>query len=444
MVLCAFVVAPLAGCEASGRVHRAQPEAPNVVVFVTDDQRTGDGSLQVMPAVRRYFGRGGTRFANAYATTPLCCPSRASILTGRYAHNHGVNTLSDPFDLDQELTLQRYLRDAGYVTAMVGKYLNFWPVERPPPDFDRFTLANLRPYYSNVVFNRDGEIVQVEGYSTDYMRDRALAYLDEFAASGRPWFIYVAVNAPHRPAKPAPRHMRAPVPRLPRTPAMTERDTSDKRMFSTPGKFGRNVARMHARQLRSLMAVDELVGAFFERLVELGEAKNTLAFFLSDNGMLLGEHGMEGKRLPYTESVRVPMFARLPGTFEAGAVDRRPVANIDITPTVLDAASVEAPVALDGRSLLDPAGRRAVLLEHWKGEDEPVPDWASVRTPRYQYVEYYRRSGRRLFAELYDLRHDPWQLRNLLAGGKSRVRDVAERLAARLEELRVCEGRSCP
>src|SRR5918996_113082 len=176
---------------------------PNVLVIVTDDQRTG--TMVAMPKTLQWLGNGGVTFDQAYVTTPSCCPSRASIFSGRYVHNHGVRQQGLGSNLDQRTTLQRYLRDAGYRTAMAGKFLNRWPLDRPPPYFDRFAQAN-GGYYDQV-WDVDGWVRRVPDYSTSFIGDRALEYLAGFERDdARPWFLYLAPFAPHDPRVPERRY----------------------------------------------------------------------------------------------------------------------------------------------------------------------------------------------------------------------------------------------
>ena len=208
--------------------------------------------------------------------------------------------------------------------------------------------------------------------------------------------------------------------------------------------------RVRTGQLRALMSVDEMVGRIFRKLEELGEKRETLAIFTSDNGFLWADHGIGGeastagqKRVPYSASVRVPFFLRWPGRVGAGGTDRRLVGNVDIAPTVLSAAGIAPDPAkppLDGRSLLDSGRRGRMLLEYWKEPGRPIPTWASLRTRRFQYVEYYR-DGRRVFREYYNLLRDPWQLRNLLADGVPSNDPRIGDLQAKLKQDRTCFGR---
>jgi len=451
--VCALAL--LAGCTAaspeSGRTDAERsPPQPNVLIVLTDDQGArGTLSPRTMPATHRWFVRGGSLFENAFATTPLCCPSRASIMTGRYAHNHGVlqNGGADgPRALDQAATMQHALERAGYRTAIAGKFFNHWPVDEDPLGFDEWAIFDKG--YEDVEANVDGERTIVREYSTGFVEKRALSFVrDAERSDEQPWFLYLAPFAPHGPATPSNRYAEASVPPWRPTPAFLEADLSDKPPFVPPASSNPGyVGATREDELRTLRSVDDLVGRLAALLRDLGEERETLAFFLSDNGHLLGEHGLQAKAAPYTDSVAIPFAVRWPaGGVAADARDPRLVAAVDVAPTVYAAAGVEPPGPLDGRSVLGGAvPRREILLEAWASRRSPT--WASVRSAAFQYVEYYGEGEAVRFREYYDLRRDPWQLENLLAGASGR-RPPAARVAALGRELgraRTCSGTEGP
>ncbi|HWC13034.1 MAG TPA: sulfatase [Actinomycetota bacterium] len=424
------------------RMARAQLEPLNVLIIITDDQRNR-GTLGVMPATRRIFARRGTRFPNAFATTPLCCPARASLFTGQYAHNHGVRNNGDARQLDQDRTLQAYLAQDGYRNALFGKFFYAFSVDTDPQHFDDWATTRAKRY-SDILWNVHGQAETIQQYSTDYIRDRAV----EFIADGetedlRPWFMVLAPQAPHKPFTPAARHAGAPVPRWAGNPAVRERDRSDKPPYVRKWNVDRDALRSTRRkQLRSLMAVDDMTRVVFSTLRDLGEARHTLAFFLSDNGLMWGEHGLPSKRHSYTDSVEVPLFVRWPGEVLAGKRDRRLTGIIDVAPTILNAAGVTPDHPMDGRSLLSATTRDRILLEFWA--EKSVPSWASIRTRGLQYAEYYRDDGTLSFREYYKLRPDPWQLVNLLHDGDLRTRPGTRALRRQLQADRRCAGAECP
>ena len=427
----------------------SQDDRPNVLVIVTDDQRERDQML-VMPETLRIFGEGGTEFTHAYASTPQCCPSRASIMTGRYAHNHGVLRNQDGAKLNQMVTMQRYLHErAGYKTALVGRFLNSWDVEESPKFFDRW--AFFRAGYFDNEFNVNGTMVDVDQYATDFIGEQSIQFLEEFEAEAdaTPWMMYVTVSAPHFPFFASDEYAGTPVPEWPENPAIGEDNLGDKPGFVPEVGFtAEQGLSVYEKQLRTLMSADDMVGSLFTKLEELDEDEETLAFFVSDNGMMLGEHGLYAKRLPYTESIHVPFFVRWPGRVEAGATDDRLVANIDIAPSVLDVAGLpELQLEQDGRSLFGPLERNRVLTEQWGSWSAHRPTWASIRTHDYQYVQYYFKDGRVRFREFYDLVNDPWQTNNLLGDadvGNDPSPFVLKQLETQLERDRVCAGLTCP
>ena len=441
------VVAVAAG-RGSGRTgdHAAQKSRPNVLVIVTDDARAE--TLAAMPKTRRWIGDAGVTFTNGFAPTPSCCPSRASIFSGRYVHNHGVLRQQLAGRLDQRTTLARYLKEAGYHTAMAGKFLNRWPLKTPPPGYDRYALANGGYYHQ--VWAVDGAVRRVPTYSTTFIGDQALADLDSFERDdATPWFAYLATFAPHDPRVPEPKYAKASFPELDKvgpstvpTVAGKPRYLADRASVSLA-----EAARVRTGQLRTLLSVDDLVDRVMRRLSNSGELDNTLVFFLSDNGYAWGEHRHVGKFVPYTESIKVPFVVRWPGHLAAGTVDDRMVATIDIKPTVLAAAGIPLRDGdvVDGRSLLDGGRRQRLLAEYWLDQANApgIRDWAALRTPAWQYIEDYDQPGGATFREFYDLTSDPGMERNLLADHDP-ANDPPPGIQAELAAARACKGADCP
>jgi arylsulfatase A-like enzyme len=441
LALWALMLAPASGPPASAQ----QGGRPNVLIILTDDQRIE--SMGPMRRTRALFKRGGTEFVNSYATTPLCCPSRASILTGRYAHNHRVRTNADAHELDPKSTLQRYLGDAGYRTGIVGKYLNSW-TGRPSLFEQWHTFENVSKY-KGARFNSNGVVHKVKKYSTDYLADRARGLITQFEATdSRPWFLVVGTWAPHTPAQAAKRHRKSKVGKWAGNPAVFEADRSDKPAYVQAKNAGfKGGTRLRERQLRTLKAVDEMVDRVFDTMATLGEADDTLAFFLSDNGIMWAEHGMKSKTTPYAPATKIPLLARWPGRLPQRVADPRIAATIDVAPTVLQAAGItpDPEYPLDGRSLLQPSTRERLLLELTGGNNQiDAPTWSSTLTPSYQYIEYYDDiSGEVTFREYYDLVNDPYQLENLLADpdpANDPPIDEQASLRLRLSRDRACQG----
>ena len=426
----------------------AGPPPPNVLIFITDDHRK---NLQVMSAVRHRLKDLGRDYPNAYVTTPACCPSRASIMTGQYAHNHGVFTNKLAERLDHQTTLQFYLQRAGYRTGYVGKFLNGWQLGKRPPFFNEWAInspadTNGQLYYG-IKANVNGDVRRIGTYSTTFFENQATRFLNraEGADDERPWFLYVAPNAPHALFQPERRYADAEVPRWHPTPAVWEADRSDKPPWVTDQSVtvrrGRWVRR---QQLRMLMSVDDLVQRVLSTLEEL-EEQNTLIIFLSDNGYPWGDHGLDTKSSPYRASVNVPLILRWPGYLDGGTIDQRMVANIDLAPTIIDATGVSTAGGppMDGRSLLDPTWIRERLVLEYLADHRRhgIPGWVSLLTPEWQYTEHYYAGGER-FYEYYDLVKDPFQLKNLW--GVDRENDLVNPAIAYLEKDRSCVGAACP
>jgi len=431
----------------------AVPEGPNVLIFLTDDQRAA-GTMASLPYVRRWFERGGRKFPDALDTTPLCCPSRTSLVTGLYAHNHGIvdNTRVGREVFDQDITIQRYLDEAGYRTGFVGKFFNFWQVETDPKYFDRWAIYdpnNVQNGYYHTRWNIDGRMRDVDRYSTDFIAALGARFIQGAEADDdRPWFLQLSTFAPHMGPGPEPRYANAPIGPLRITPAMRERDRSDKPPFVQRERATlADARRAHEAQLRMLMSVDDLVAKISKTLRRAGETRDTLAFFLSDNGYLWSEHRIQAKGYPYAEGVHVPLLMRWPGHVDAGTVDRRIVAILDIAPTILGATGIEVDAAapMDGRSLLDESWERSrLLLEYWHWRGSLAPPWASTWTHEYQYIEYYEPNGDIRFREYYDLDQDPWELVNLLGDGRAGNDPDVGPLHRQLEQDRTCAPTTCP
>lgn len=428
-------------------------DAPNILIIVTDDQRPD--TMSFMPRTQRLFGRQGVRFERAFATTPLCCPFRASLMTGQYAHNSEVRRNGDTRNLNHEHTLQRYLYDGGYRTALLGKFLNSWPREDPPPYFERFVLGT--GYYKQKPINVDGKMKVITQYLPYFLRKRAVRLLKSFEREdARPWMMVLTPSSPHGPTTPAPEHRDVRIPKWEGNPATFEEDLSDKPPMLYPnntpdGVEARPGVRAHSKAAKTLLGADKLVHGVFEALRDLDEDSNTLAFFMSDNGFLMGEHGLRLKRFPYPMSQEIPLFMRWPdGGVPGGEMDDRIAANIDILPTVIEAAGLEDTLEhkVDGLSLSGFEQRNRLLLEHFADNRRQVPTWASLITDREQYTEYYQLDGQtRVFSEYYDIVDDPWYLTNTL-GDDDPLNDpdplTIQGLSDQLRADRECAGASCP
>jgi arylsulfatase A-like enzyme len=417
---------------------------PNILIILTDDQRADMLPRDVTPNIVELFGDEGVHYANGIVTTPLCCPSRASIFSGKYVHNHGIedNTPEDE-DWDPDATIQKELKEEGYQTAIAGKFYSNWGGD--PPHFDHWAIQ-VRPTvderaYFDANFDVNGETQRVPIHSTDFTRFKALEMLDDLEEDDdTPWFLQVATLSPHRPFTPKPEHENADVGSY-KPPVSIKENRRDKppfvrKMRQYPAELA---GQVHQKMLRGMIGVDELVRDVFTWLDAHGEADNTLAFFLSDNGFILGEHRiMLRKQLPYHPAVRVPFYARWPGELDEGSVDDRIVANIDLAPTIYDAIGLAADdigYEPDGVSLLADEEREHILIES-PLEDEKAPAWEGLWTPEWQYFRYS--TGDREYYE------DEAQLTNLL-GNRSQTDDPdTGEWDTILDEAVECQGRACP
>jgi N-acetylglucosamine-6-sulfatase len=497
------VAAALAGC-GSGPGQR-----PSIVLIQTDDQvlsdldatfRTGSGNeIPVLGNTRRLMIDTGVTFNRYYVSVPVCCPSRAALLTGRYARNNGVLTNTGETGgyaafarHDMKTNLAVWLQRAGYRTIHVGKFLNGYsssPPKVPPGWDDWLTLADdpATSLYYGYRFNLNGqlsgrfgdptyEFIDSPGcphhsparcdYVTDVLTAKALRAMRSVPA-GRPFYVQLDYTAPHTDdhgpigPPPPPRYNRSLAGiKAPRGPNFDEADVSDKPAFvrRRPPLSANDISRVDARyerRLESERAVDDGVAAVVRSLERLGRMSNTYVFLVSDNGFFLGEHRFStGKFLPYEPSSHMPLVVRGPGVPEGGESEAL-IANVDVAPTMLQISGASGRGPVDGRSLLrfaeDPElrSRRPILLEDFTrgGSDEGAgpADGASSRVPHayagiragpYKYIRYG--SGE---TELYDLERDPYELRSLAAS--ERYRQVVSWLDRHLDALLRCKGASC-
>jgi N-acetylglucosamine-6-sulfatase len=448
-----------------------QRARPNVIVIMTDDQTVE--SLRVMGNVKTLLADQGTTFDSSFASFSLCCPSRATFLTGQYAHNHGVLGNAPPeggyAKLDSSNTLPVWLQHAGYHTVHVGKYLNGYPGSNrthvPAGWTEWYGSIDPSTYqFYNYTLNENGRLVTYgsdpASYQADVYSRKAVDAVRRLAPAAAPFFLSVAFLAPHSGGPresddprnfptpvPAPRHRNRFVSEpLPQPASFNEADVSDKPLGirNRPllnAQAIANVTENYRQRLESLLAVDEAVAAIVAALRETGELEQTLIVFTADNGFLHGEHRVpSGKVLLYEPSIRVPLILRGPGIPRGGRVSEL-VANVDLAPTIVDATGAAPLRTMDGRSLLslaeDPGRRtgRDVLIERGPGGNNQQI-FAALRTPRYLYAEYS--NGDR---ELYDLVRDPDQLTSLHADPAHEA--LRTELAGRLAQLRSCAGAAC-
>ena len=477
-------------------------EQPNIVFVLTDDQDFASYDRRTMPNTFRLLGRRGATFTNHYDATPLCCPSRAAMLTGQYGHNNGVlNNKPGYGDLgDNGNVLPVWLQRAGYRTAYVGKFLNGYESavsdkDEVPPGWDLWSalVGNGRGYYDfqiTVNGSQRKETYSGGDYLTDVLNRRAIDYVRELSGP-EPFFLQVGQAAPHvenlnadsggpcggfavPPRRDQGRFSSASLPRL---PAVGERDVSDKPEVVSgqpplDARKLRALERQYECRLETLPAVDRGIAGLVDTLREQGELAETVIVFASDNGTFHGQHRLPGgKGLAYEEAARVPFVIRAPkrflgGSGPAGRIDA-PTANIDLVPTLVEWSGTETcPEAgecrvMDGRSLLPLLGgreggwpaKRPILTELDIGKEQLQSGrgiscrYLGVREGRWLYVRHTSLPDLATGTceeveevELYDRRRDPFELENLAADPGSRAAAVEKRLATLTDELVDCAG----
>jgi N-acetylglucosamine-6-sulfatase len=427
------------------RLHQPGPPPseplgrPDIVLVVTDDQRVW--SLDRMSHVQDLLVARGRTYSQAMVPTSLCCPSRASLLTGRYSHDTGVWSNAGPNggwsafheNGNEEHTLAVALHEQGYRTALVGKYLNSFATGTPegyrPPGWDEFTAFRMvdrsGSYYGYRLSDGTLHGFSPADYSTDVFADRAVDFVRGTPSSTN-LFLYLAPYAPHSPYTPAPRHAGA-WRHLPRfeSPAIGE-DVSDKPLWvrQRGHKTARQIRHVQVSQQESLMAVDEAVARLIAALQETGRLENTLFVFTSDNGLPWGEHNLMYKSVPYTEATAVPLVVRWDALVPPGEVDTRLALNVDIATTIARATSASMLTA--GLDLLGDRQRRGFVLEAPPETHLTRPAYCGWRTADWSYTRYA--TGEE---ELYSQERDPYQLTNVARRPENAVLLTAMRNEAR-------------
>jgi arylsulfatase A-like enzyme len=439
---------------------------PNIVVIETDDQAVE--SMRVMDNVNSLIGDRGATFANSFVNISLCCPSRATFLTGQYMHNHRVLSNVPPtggFGRFQALhgnnNLAVWLHGAGYYTAMIGKYLNGYANNpRVPPGWSEWRAAapDTQAVYGYTL-NENGTLVNYGeapgAFKQDVLTGKAVGLVNRRAPSAQPFFLWLTYTAPHMggpnpspnspfncdgTAKPALRHANAfdsePLPRLAN---FNEADVSDKpaKIRNRPRLTEDEIAdtqRHYRCRLESVLSVDQGVKRIVDALRAKGELARTVLMFTSDNGFFHGEHRIpSGKQRIYEESIRVPLLMRGPG-IPVGVNVSDLVINADLAPTIVDVANANPGLVMDGRSLIPVAQQPGIEQGRELLIEEQL--FKAIRTERYLYAEHD--TGER---ELYDLNDDPFELRS--RHDSPSYASVRAQLANRLRQLETCGGSSC-
>ena len=425
---------------------RSKQVRPNIVFILIDDLRWDELGIAGHPFLKTpnidRIAKEGARFRNAFMTTPLCSPSRASFLTGQYAHTHGITDNVDRSAASHRLpTFPRRLQQSGYETAFIGKW-HMGNDESPRPGFDRWVSFKGQGTYRDPDINEDGKSVKPSGYITDILTGYAVEFIKR--RHDKPFLVYLAHKAIHPEVTqnndgsvnladaelfiPAERHKQVyagkPIPRRPnygRVPA--GKPALERRIGNLPPLGPATATRdetILGRQ-RSLMAIEDGVGDLLKALAETGQLDNTVIVFTSDNGYFYGEHGLSvERRLAYEESIRMPLLVRYPRAVKAGTTRDEFALNIDLAPTLLELAGLAVPDTLQGRSLVPllkgkrPAWRTSFLIEYYSDTVFPrilQMGYKAVRNGRWKYIHYHELEG---MDELYDLKTDPYELKNLI------------------------------
>lgn len=405
----------------------------NLIVILVDDLRhDGMGCRNpyfITPRVDQMVAEG-TLFENAFVTTSLCSPSRASMLTGLYAHRHGVMNNLTALPPDRQ-TFPEILRETGYRTAFIGKWHMGGESDAPRPGFDHWVSFRGQGVYDNPVLNVDGKKTPREGYVTDLLTDYALDFLKE-QDEDRPFFLWLSHKAVHDEFIPAPRHAGCFSDRTwpqPLTMADTEENYAGKPEWvrrqrrswhGVDGMYNQRVTfnDFTRRYGETLLAVDESVGRLMDQLREQDLAGNTTVLFTSDNGFQFGEHGLVDKRTMYEASIRVPLVAWGPGFVPAGSRRSEMILNVDLCPTCCELAGATVPPGVQGRSFASllrgesTPWRDAWLYAYfWERDFPQTPTVLGVRTDRYKFMKYHGVWDR---YEMYDILTDPDERHNLL------------------------------
>jgi N-acetylglucosamine-6-sulfatase len=446
-------------------------KARNIIFVLTDDHRYDAlgfvGHPWLETPVMDKMAAQGAHLPNAFVTTSLCAPSRASIITGLYAHNHQVIDNYNPVRPDLTYFPQ-YLQSAGYETAFVGKWHMGGDIDTQQRGFDHWVSFKGQGIYwpdgkgtSRVVpqthrdgFNINGKRVPQKGYITDELTDYALDWLDN-RKTDKPYFLYLSHKAVHADFVAADRHLgRYKDKKMPKPPtfADTAENYEGKPMWLKNQRnsrhgvdYGYNLENFdledyYRRYCETLLAVDENLGRVFDWLRKTDQLESTLVVYMGDNGFQFGDHGLIDKRVAYEASIRVPLILHCPEIIQPGIQIPQVVANIDIAPTLLEAGGVRPPNHFDGESFLQLATGQSIpwrdylLYEYyWERNYPHTPTTHSVRGDRYKYIRYH---GIWDLNELYDLQEDPYETKNLIESAEHQelITNLNTRLFALLDE----------
>lgn len=450
-------------------------EKPRNIVFVlSDDHRydfmsfmDGAPSFLKTPNMDR-MAKEGVHLKNAFVSTSLCSPSRASILTGQYMHRHQVVDNQRPVP-EGTTFFPNYMQDAGYKTAFIGKWHMGHEDDYPRPGFDHWVSFKGQGTYFDPELNINGERKKFEGYTTDVLTDQALDWLSDNKENEEPFFMYLSFKAVHYPFQPAPRNSELyedeEIDR-PETMANTERNYQTQphwvreRRYSIHGVDHMETTpydndpvpsydAFYKNYCETVHGLDENLGRVLDYLDENGLSESTLVMYMGDNGFALGEHGFYDKRDAFEESIRVPMLAYAPGLIEPETVVDEMVQNIDIAPTLLNVAGIDIPESakMNGSSFLpllkeeSTSWRDHILYEyHWEWNFPATPTTLAIRNDRYKFIYYH---GVWDHDGFYDLETDPLERHNLInvPAYQTQIEEMKTKL---FQELEVSGGLNIP
>ncbi len=436
----------------------------NIVFILTDDHRYDAlGFLHKQTFIHTpnldKLARGGVYLPNAFVTTALCSPSRASILTGLYAHKHRVVDNNNPVS-EGLVFFPQYLQQAGYQTAFVGKWHMGGEGDEPQRGFDHWVSFKGQGSYlpEKNGLNVNGKRVPQQGYITDELTDYALEWLKS-RKDNKPFLLYLSHKGVHADFVPADRHRgrtrddKFVVPatmnpdNVQEAPMWVQNQRNSWHGVEYPYHSDLDIGQYYKRYAETLLGVDESVGRVMEYLNGKGLLESTLIVYMGDNGFHFGEQGLIDKRTAYEASMRVPMIAHCPELIKPGTTVKEVVANLDVAPTLLEAAGLETPAHLDGKSFLPlmqgkkVPWREALLYEYyWERNFPQTPTIHALRGDRYKYIHY---QGIWDTDELYDLQADPGESKNLIRSPRHQqvVKDMNRQL---FEVLGQTEGMYIP
>ncbi len=442
------------------RVEGARPR--NVVFILSDDHRWDAMSFLGHQFAKTphmdEMARQGVHLKNAFVTTSLCSPSRASILTGLYTFRHRV---IDNNRLVPEGTIffPQYLQKAGYATAFVGKWHMGGATDEPRPGFDHWVSfrgqGNYLPPGPRYTLNVDGQRVKQKGYITDELTDYAIQWMAQQRPADKPFFLYLSHKACHANFTPAERHKGILKDRPFQRPSTEAHDSINDRWrprwvrdqrnswhgVDFPYHSELNIEQYYKDYCETLCGVDDSIGRIMDQLKKMNIFDDTLVIYMGDNGFMFGEHGLIDKRVAYEASIRVPMLMQCPNLFRGGTVVEQMVANIDVAPTVLNAMGLRKPQHMDGQSFIELAQGKPVswrdnflYVYYWEKNFPQSPTVFSLRSNKFKYITYY---GLWDADELYDIQNDPEESKNLLYEPQyaKTAKEMENRLYTMMDEL---------